>query len=77
MAAAFPETPNTSRQVTLPEDQSVCVRVLMTLDQGAMLLKQEKINSSTQLLVATFAFKVLNRFGGGMTQRKIQEMYDV
>ena len=50
----------------------------MTPDPGADTIKTRKINSSTRLLAATCAFKVLNRFGGGMqTQRKIQEAYDM
>ena len=44
---------------------------------GSNAINQEKINSSTRLLVATFTFKVLNRFGGSTMLRKIQEVYDV
>ena len=64
-------------QPELPEDQVEHVRILMTPDPEATLLKQEKINSPTRLLAVTFAFKVLKRFGGGTMQRKVQEMYYV
>ena len=43
----------------------------------APLLRKEKTNSSTRLLVATYSFKILNNFGGGATQRQIQEEYQV
>ena len=46
-------------------------------DPEASHLKKEKINSPTRLLAATYAFKTLNRFGNGTTQRRMQEQYQV
>ena len=37
----------------------------------------KKVNSPTQLLFATFMFKVLHKFADGMTQCKLQDMYSV
>ena len=62
----------TTSQSELLEDQAECVKIMMTSDPEATLLKQEKINSPTRLLAVTFAFKVLNRFGGGTMQRKVE-----
>ena len=41
------------------------------------LIKKEKINSPFRLIAATLAFKTLNKFNNGTTQRKMQERYDV
>ena len=71
------EPPTTKRQLTLLDNQAECVRLLMTPELRATPLKQERINSCTCLLAMMFAFKVLNRFGSSMTQRRMQEVYDV
>ena len=52
----------------LPEDQSDRVKMMLVPDPMAPLLKKEKTNSSTRLLAATYTFKILNKFGGGVTQ---------
>ena len=70
-------TTATSSPLELPDGQAEQVRVMITLDPEASLLRREKINSPTWLLAATFTFKILNKFGGGMTQRKVQEVYQV
>ena len=75
VAAGLGETTTTRVQTKLPEDQVERVKMMMTLDPNAALLAKEKTNIPTQLLPVTFAFKVLNKFGNGTTQRKIQEMY--
>ena len=41
------------------------------------LIKKEKRNSPFRLIAAMLAFKTLNKFTTGTTQRKIQERYDV
>ena len=61
----------------LPEEQMECVKLMLAPDPGASLLKKEKINSTTRLLAATYAFKILTKFGNGMTQRQMQEEYQV
>ena len=43
----------------------------------ARTLRDEKINSPTRLLAATWAYRVSNVFGKGSTQRKIQEVYSM
>ena len=43
----------------------------------ARTLRDEKVNSPTRLLVATWAYRVSNIFGKGSTQRKTQESYSV
>ena len=57
----------------LPEEQTEHVKLMLAPDLGASLLKKEKVNSATRLLAATYAFKILTKFGNGMTQRQIQE----
>ena len=66
-----------SRPTELPDDQVEWVRMMLTPDPEASLLRREKINSPTWLLVATFTFKILNKFDGGITQQKVQKMYQV
>ena len=68
-------TPKT--QPELPDDQATRVKMMLTPDPMAPLLRKEKTNSSTRLLAATYSFKILNKFGGGATQRQIQEEYQV
>ena len=52
----------------LPDDQSDRVKMMLVPDPMAPLLRKEKPNSSTWLLVTTYSFKILNKFGGGVTQ---------
>ena len=52
----------------LPDDQADRVKMMLAPDPMAPLLRKEKTNSSTWLLVATYSFKILNKFGGGVTQ---------
>ena len=47
----------------------------MMPDPTSRSLKDEKINSPTHLLAATWAFRISNIFGKGTTQRKIQDVY--
>ena len=61
----------------LPNDQSDRVKMMLVPDPMAPLLKKEKTNSSMRLLAATYSYKILNKFGGGVTQRQIQEEYQV
>ena len=61
----------------LPQEQPERVKLMLTPDPRASLLSKEKINSVMRLLVATYTFKILNRFGHGTTQRQIQEDYQV
>ena len=49
------------------------VKTLLGPDAQATLLQREKPNSPTRLLAATYAYKILNRFGSGTTQRGLQE----
>ena len=49
----------------------------MTPAPSSEILKKEKINSPFQLVAATLAFKILNKFTSGTTQKKMQERYDV
>ena len=49
----------------------------MTPAPSSETLKKEKINSPFRLVAATLAFKILNKFTSGTTQKKIQERYDV
>ena len=60
-----------------PEDLEDRVEMLMVPDLMANTLKNEKINSTTRLLVATWAHRVSNVYGKGSTQRKIQEVYSM
>ena len=61
----------------LPDDQPERVKILLTPDAQAILLQKEKPNSPTRLLAATYAYKILNKFGPGTTQRSLQETYQV
>ena len=76
--------PNFIQQVTqevkptsIPEDQTERIRSTMTPNAGSPYLKKEKPNSPSCLLAATLAFKILNKFGSGVTQRRLQETYEV
>ena len=67
----------TSKTQDLPEEQTTRIELLATPDPDTPPLKNEKINSSTRLLAATYAFKMINTFGNGSTQRGLQEKYHV
>ena len=49
----------------------------MTPDARSQYIKNEKINSLTRLLAAMFTYKLLDKFRTSVTQRKIQETYEV
>ena len=61
----------------VPEDRDERVRLTMVLDAKSKFIKKEKPNSPLCLLAATSAFKILNFFGMGVTQRKLQEVFVV
>ena len=67
----------TNRPTELPDDQAERIEAMMFLDTNMPRLKKEKINSPTRLPVATYAFKIINRFGKGTTQQSLQERYQV
>ena len=74
-ALATLETPTTQEKPReLPDEQQERVKLMLTPDPQASLLRKEKVNSTTRLLAA-YAFKILNKFGTGTTQRQIQETY--
>ena len=70
-----PDVPGKTRE--LPEDLEERVVLLMMPNPTARSLKDEKINSPTRLLAATWAYRVSNVLSKGTTQRKIQEVYSV
>ena len=59
------------------ESEDDKILATMTPAPSSEVLKKEKINSLFQLVAATLAFKILNKFTSGTTQKKIQERYDV
>ena len=67
----------TSKPKDLPEEQATRIELLATPDPDTPPLKNEKINSSTRLLAATYAFKMINTFSDGTTQWGLQERYQV
>ena len=50
---------------------------MMVPNAESKFIKKEKPNSPLCLLAATSAFKILNFFRTGVTQRKLQEVFDV
>ena len=76
-AAGLDVTTAASKSSELPDDHTEQVKIMLTPDLEALLLKNENINSPTQLLAATYAFKFPTKFGNETTQRKIQESYQV
>ena len=60
-----------------PEDRKSKVMRTITPDASSHPIRKEEANSPTHLLAATFAFKIINKFGGGTTQRKMHEVYNV
>ena len=75
--SAFIEPDVPGKTTELPEDPEERVELLMMPNPTARSLKDEKINSLTRLLVATWAYRVSNVFSKGTTQCKIQEVYSV
>ena len=69
-ALTKPDAPGRTRE--LPEEQEERVELLMIPDPTSKSLKDERINSPTRLLAATWAFRISNVFGRGTTQRKIR-----
>ena len=69
------ETPEEKEE--LPDDQEERVELLLLPTPMAQTLRDEKVNSPTRLLAATWAYRVSNIFGKGSTQRKTQESYSV
>ena len=67
----------TGAPAELPDDQDERIEIMMSPDQNAPLLKKENINSPSRLLTATYTFKIINKFGKGVTQRGLQERYRV
>ena len=59
------------------KDKTEKLMLMVTPDVASHHIKKEKVNSPTCLLAATFTFKMINKFGGGTKQRKIQEIYEV
>ena len=53
------------------------IRSTMTPNAGSRYLRKEKPNSPSRLLTTTLAFKILNKFGSRVTQRRLQETYEV
>ena len=75
--ALMPIETTPKRQPELPDDQTTRVRMMLAPNPMAPLLRNEKTNSPTRLLAATYSFKILNKFGGGATQKQMQEEYQV
>ena len=72
------EEPKLGRQrMELPKEQHKQVRLTMTPIATSGKLSQERPNSMTRLCAATMTFKVLKRFGDGMTQQELQQLYSV
>ena len=61
----------------LPDYPEERVEKLMILDPTSKALRDERVNSPTRLLVATWSFRIINIYGKGTTQKKMQESYNV
>ena len=59
------------------ENKTEKFMLMVTPDMTSHHIKKEKANNPTCLLVATFAFKMINKFRGGTMQRIMQEIYEV
>ena len=64
----FKEPKLGQQRMELPEEKHRQVRLTMTPIATLGKLSQERPNSMTRLLATTMTFKVLKRFGDGMTQ---------
>ena len=71
------QTTPTDRATDLPEDKMEWIKKAMIPDARSKLIKNEKFNSPTRLLATTLALKLLNKFGTGTMQRRLQEIYEV
>ena len=60
-----------------PDDQGERIRLTMIPDAESQFIRKEKPNSLLHLLAAISAFKILHFFRTGVTQRKLQELFDV
>ena len=65
------------KPTSAPEDWTERIRSTMIPSVRSPYLKKEKPNSPSCLLAATLRFKILNSFGTGITQRRLQETYEV
>ena len=77
VASALMEPEAPGRKMELPEGQDERVELLMVPVSTAKSWKNKRLNSSTRLLAVMWAFRILNVFGRGTTQRKMQESYSV
>ena len=71
------EVTQQTKPSNVPEDRTEQIIATMTPNAGSQYLRKEKPNSHSRLLAATLAFKILNKFGSGVTQRRLQETYEV
>ena len=67
----------TQQKTELLEDTHQRVKLTMIPDPMTETMRHESVNSLTHLLVATLAYKMLKKFGGGTTQKEMQERYGV
>ena len=67
---------STSRKGILQSEEDKILNSI-TPAPSSELIKKEKINSPFRLVAAMLAFKTLNKFTNGTTQRKMQERYNV
>ena len=74
-AFKLPDVPDKVNE--LPDNPEERVELLMMPNPTANTLKDERVNSPTRLLAATWAYRISNIFGKGTTQRKILELYSV
>ena len=75
MLTALETTTTPKKPRELPDEREERVKLMLTPNPQAPLLCKEKANSETGLLTATYAFKILNRFGASTTQKQMQETY--
>ena len=61
----------------LPDDPEERVEKLMIPDPASKSLRDKQINSPTRLLVAAWSFRIINIYGKGTMQKKMQESYSV
>ena len=61
----------------LLDDPEERVEKLMVPDPELRLLWEERINSPTRLLAATWSFRILNVYGKGTMQKKMQDRYSI
>ena len=69
-ASVLLEPDTTGSNHDLPDDPEERVEKLMVPDPELRLLQEERINSPTRLLVATWSFRVLNIYSRGTTQKE-------